>query len=239
MKFQPIGTVASCYKEKFGVPRQAGLVKSARAKILLPNSSEMRAATTGLELCSHVWVIFAFHLIQDERWQPSVRPPRLGGRERRGVLATRSPHRPNPIGLSAVRLLGVDHEGPHIVIRVEGGDFVDGTPVLDIKPYVSYCDAIVGAHSEWDCREHQTVEVRFSSEAEVMCRDFERQGSPGLRALITEVLAMDPRPAAQASAKPEADYGVNLDDFDVRWKVEEGRFTVTEIVRVFAGKVRK
>jgi len=150
-EFRPIGVIESCFKEKFGIPRQPGLARSVPAIIRLDKNDPFLAQSLRrLEEFSHLWVIYIFHEHGSRNWKPSIRPPRLGGAEKVGVLASRSPHRPNPIGLSAVELVRVDLQDPAgVAIHVRGGDFLDGSPVLDIKPYVPYADAFPDARAGW------------------------------------------------------------------------------------------
>lgn len=145
MPLQPIGVVQSCYKEKFGIPRQPRLVTEARAELHLLPHIVSADAIMGLEQFSYIWLLFGFHATQSQGWKPLVRPPRLGGKQRLGVFATRSMFRPNPLGLSAVRLLNIQVSGSNIVLMLGGADVLDGTPVFDIKPYIPYADAIVEA----------------------------------------------------------------------------------------------
>lgn len=145
--FQPIGRLESPFREKFGVPRQSQLVPAARSVLKLDPAC--REALTDLEGFSHVWVIFVFHAHVDAGWNPLVRPPRLGGTAKTGVFSTRAPHRPNPIGLSVVRLEAVDRNADPPTVTLSGGDFVDGTPVLDLKPYVPRFDCVDSASGGW------------------------------------------------------------------------------------------
>ena len=133
--FTTIGTIHSCYKEKFGIPRQPGLVSSP-ATIVIDSSFSKDEAFRELETFSHVWVIFVFNGIENKKWKSTVRPPRLGGNQRIGVFASRSMFRPNPIGLSVVELKNIERKGSKIILNIIGGDFLDLTPVLDIKPYI-------------------------------------------------------------------------------------------------------
>jgi tRNA-Thr(GGU) m(6)t(6)A37 methyltransferase TsaA len=234
VQLQIIGTIESCYKERYGVPRQPGLSPAARSIIVLPKTSEFESAVRGLEVFSHIWVIFLFHVRKSEEWSPTVRPPRLGGAKRLGVFATRSPDRPNPVGLSAVKLEEVRVTEKRIEIEISGGDFVDGTPVVDFKPYIPYCDAIQDARGAWSDEPIPRVEVVFSSDAERRCKELMASGYPRFRDLIIETLSLDPRPAFIAKKSQEGSrYGVKLLDFDVRWEVEaQGRFKVVEIVAI-------
>lgn len=139
--FTSIGTIHSCYEEKFGIPRQPGLVDSP-ATIEIDAAYSQDEAFRELETFSHIWVIFVFHEINNKNWNPTVRPPRLGGNQRIGVFASRSMFRPNPIGLSVVELTSIERKNKKIVLNITGGDFLNLTPVLDIKPYIPYADSI-------------------------------------------------------------------------------------------------
>ena len=149
-RYSSIGVIRSAFPEKFGIPRQPGLVPESRATVEMENNPEFRTALQALEKFSHCWIIFAFHDVDAGHWNPTVRPPRLGGAKRVGLFASRSPHRPNPIGISAVRIDRVEADargGPKL--HVSGADFLDGTPVLDIKPYIKYADSIPRASDGW------------------------------------------------------------------------------------------
>lgn len=224
--FNPIGTVRSCYREKFGVPRQPGLVK-------VPGSIEIHPpyardeAFRGLEDFSHIWVLFVFHQSLREQWKPTVRPPRLGGNERVGVFASRSMFRPNPIGMSVVELAGVDRDGPDLRIDILGGDFVDGTPVLDIKPYLPYVDAIPDARAGYAPEPPAaSLEIDFMPEALAVIERY-AAALPQLRDTIRAILQYDPRPAYRAGeADGKRDFAMRLYHFDLKWRVEGGRVTV-------------
>jgi tRNA-Thr(GGU) m(6)t(6)A37 methyltransferase TsaA len=218
--FHPIGIISSCFKEKFATPRQPRLVPDARALLQLNNFSEIRRALHALEGFSHVWIIFVFHQVQ-AKWKARVRPPRLGGSDKVGLFATRSPHRPNPIGISAVELERVDVQ--HATLHLKGVDFIDGTPVLDIKPYVRYADAIPRARSGWADTPLPRMKIRFSIKAD-----------PRLRRLLRQILRLDPRPGFQTGTS--GDYAARLLDYDVHWKVDGDVCTVTEIRDVQAGR---
>jgi tRNA-Thr(GGU) m(6)t(6)A37 methyltransferase TsaA len=211
--FNSIGTLHSCYGEKFGIPRQPGLVKSATAMLELLPPYNTPDALRGLEEFSHLWVIFLFHQSTRDQWKPTVRPPRLGGNERVGVFASRSNFRPNPIGLSVVELLGI--EGT--CLQLGGGDFLDGTPVLDIKPYLPYADSIPHASGAFASTSPEPVnQVEFTSEAARTVQKLENENRPALQKLITDMLSYNPRPAYQAD-DPERIYGTRIFDLDVKW----------------------
>jgi tRNA-Thr(GGU) m(6)t(6)A37 methyltransferase TsaA len=212
--FNLIGTIRSCYGEKFGIPRQPGLVKSAVATLELLPPFNMPDAVRGLEDFSHVWIIFLFHQSAREQWKATVRPPRLGGNERVGVFASRSNFRPNPIGLSVVELQEI--EGT--TLKLGGGDFLDGTPVLDIKPYIPYADCIRGAHGAFaDAAPEPVNRVEFSDEAEHALQTLENKNRPALRQLVCDMLAYNPRPAYQAD-DPDRVFGTRVFDLEVRWR---------------------
>lgn len=212
-----IGIVHSCFSEKFGIPRQAGMAPSALATIELLEPFNREEMIRGLETFSHIWVQFLFHHSVSEGWKAMVRPPRLGGKERLGVFATRSPHRPNHIGLSAVRLLEVRCSGGHVELDIAGVDLLDGTPVLDIKPYVPYSDCLKEATRGWLETPFREMEVKFSRQAETFCALYEKEHGRPLSSLIREVLATDPRPASQRSRR--FGFGVSFWDVNIRWDV--------------------
>lgn len=236
-QFAPIGVLQTCFKEKFGIPRQPGLVTGAEGILKLNPDPFLRQAIRELEGFSHLWVIFVFHEHDAKNWKPSIRPPRLGGSRKVGVLASRSPHRPNPIGLSAVKLGRIDLDAlGGIEIHVSGVDVLDGTPVLDIKPYLPYADAIPDAKSGWAEEPIRRHEVEFTLQADAAIQE-RGQMQPNLRAMIVEMLSLDPRPAFQQRRMPPerveaqgARYGFRLFDYDVKWEIRDGRFHVLDVV---------
>lgn len=228
-QFDAIGIVHSCYTEKFGIPRQPGLISAAEATLELLRPYNRPEAVKGLDGFSHIWLTFVFHGIKREQWRPTVRPPRLGGNQRLGVFATRSTHRPNPIGLSVVELSGIECSAGKVLLRLKGADLLDGTPVLDIKPYIPYVDSVADASAGFAAEEPQTrLEVHFSEEAQVAC-DLLRTRYPQLRQLIIEVLAQDPRPAYQAERDERREYGFQLYDRNIRFRVAAGCAEVLSI----------
>ena len=221
LSLHPVGILHSPYKEKFAVPRQPGLVPSARARLeLLPPCNDAQTLR-GIEQFSHLWLIFQFHECAEQGWHPTVRPPRLGGNERVGVFASRSPFRPNGLGLSVVQLLGVHQQGSRLWLELAGIDLVDGTPILDIKPYVPYADSHPEARGGFAPDAPTPMAVEFSPEAEQAIQQAQRH-YPELRAFIAEVLAQDPRPAYRKQNDDEREYGVHLHEFNVRWLVKNG-----------------
>lgn len=225
MEFQPIAHIHNDYTAKFGIPRQSGLVEQVESIIVFTPPYRNEDALRGLEGWSHLWLVWLFSESIRENWSPTVLPPRLGGKTRMGVFATRSPFRPNPIGLSSVKLLGVDlhtPEGP--VIRVAGADLMDGTPILDIKPYLPYTDShpdATGGFAE-PVREY-ALEVVFPEEWKAMVPQR-------LMAPVLGLLAQDPRPSYQND--PERVYGVAFGGYDFRFRVNEGVLTICEVEKL-------
>jgi tRNA-Thr(GGU) m(6)t(6)A37 methyltransferase TsaA len=228
---EPVGVVHSPFREKFGIPRQPGLVPEARAVLVLQPPFDRPEAVEGLEGFSHLWLIYRFHAVSAERGRLSVRPPRLGGNRRLGVFATRSPFRPNPLGLSAVRLDRIEVVSGRVRLRLSGVDLLHGTPVLDIKPYVPYADSLPDARAGFAAGPPPAcLAVRFAPEAE---RVLARRADGGeLRRLIRGVLSLDPRPAYRAgeAGEPGRVHGMRLDDLDVRWRVEAATAVVEALV---------
>lgn len=220
-----IGHIETDFKEKFGIPRQSGLVKESRGRVLFEKEYNVPEAFRGLEDFSHIWVLWQFSEAVRETWSPTVRPPLLGGNKRMGVFATRSPFRPNSVGLSALKLDGVEFsEKEGVVLHVSGADLLDGTPVYDIKPYLPYADSIpdaVGGFTE--SLEERRLEVEFPS-------DLLKRVNEGKREALRAVLAADPRPSYQND--PEREYGMRFAEYEVRFKVEGKRLTVTEVEKI-------
>ena len=240
-EFRAIGVVQSPFKDKFGIPRQPGLASAAKGIIKIDRDPDLKTALRSLEEFSHLWIVFVFHDHGGKKWKPSIRPPRLGGARKVGVLASRSPHRPNPIGLSAVAIEKIDFEavgGPEI--HVSGIDLLDGTPVLDLKPYIPYADLIPHATAGWAEAPIDRVAISFSAEAERGFATFALQGQiptgSALRDLITEILELDPRPAFQKRqlaasdlASDGLDFGIQVLGFEVKYQIKDRGFTVTSI----------
>ena len=219
MEMKVIGHVHSCYGEKFGVPRQPGIVEQAWGELVFEPEFQKREALRELEGFSHLWLIFLFHQSVKNEWKSTVRPPRLGGNERIGVFASRSPFRPNPIGLSAVKLDEVDlNDGRGPVLRLRGVDLVDGTPILDIKPYIPYADAIPDAAGGYVNRAPESLEVKWQVAA--------ADGLEGqVKQLIEATLAADPRPAYQHKEQGR-EYGCLISGYNVRWEVVDDHVLV-------------
>ncbi|SHE58269.1 tRNA-Thr(GGU) m(6)t(6)A37 methyltransferase TsaA [Modicisalibacter ilicicola DSM 19980] len=223
----PIGRIASDYPDKFGVPRQPGLAPAGRAVLHLLPPFDDPHAVRGLERVSHLWLTFVFHR-SPKRWTALVRPPRLGGNARTGVFATRSTHRPNRLGLSLVELESIEIDaGVRLYLR--GHDLIDGTPVLDIKPYLPWAESRPDADAGFAPAAPPSHPVDFSPEAEAALA--RRPDRDSLRELIIQVLAQDPRPAYRGDVADERVYGVRLRDVDVRFRAE-ARASDTLVMRV-------
>lgn len=223
---EPIGIVHSPYKEKFAVPRQPGLVPSARCEVILHDQANSLDAVRGIEQFSHVWLLFLFDQNLEAGWRPTVRPPRLGGNERIGVFASRATFRPNGIGMSAVKLRGVRHNNGQVIIDIAGADLVDGTPIIDIKPYIPYSDSLPEAIGGFAASQPATLEVQFAPSA---LQQLVGKHADYHRAVISEVLAQDPRPAYKKGKPDSKLYAVNLFDFNVQFTVTEPNITVVSI----------
>lgn len=221
---QPIGVVHSCYPEKFGIPKQPGLVTAALATIELLPPYDREEMFRGLEDFSHIWLVFLFHESIAEGWKPTVRPPRLGGRKRVGVFASRSPHRPNHLGMSVVRLERLVVTAGSVRLEVSGVDLLTGTPVLDIKPYVIYSDSVAEASRGFAGECIPEVSAVISPAAELFCRKYQEATGRDLRRLVVQTLRCDPRPASQRTVGRE--YGVLLWNINVRWRVTDQGFEV-------------
>jgi tRNA-Thr(GGU) m(6)t(6)A37 methyltransferase TsaA len=229
----PVATIRSCYPERFGVPRQSGLVKSARASIVMPNTDFNRLSIRGLEAFSHLWIVFVFHQQRYQRAKPLVNPPRLGGKTSIGVFATRSPNRPNPIGLSAVEMINIEASGDELLIHIKSGDFLDGTPVIDIKPYVPFVDALPHAHSDWAPQAEPTLPVIWHEDAARARDDFAASHTalPALIPVIEETIALDPRPAYERrrDGAVNQSWGMRISRYNIRWQVIDGTAIIVSI----------
>ena len=218
-----VARIHSDFSEKFGIPRQSGLVKELEAEIVFEPEYRSPEAVRGLEEFSHIWLLWEFSQARREGWSPTVRPPRLGGNRRMGVFATRSPFRPSPIGLSCVQLIGVEPHTPRgPVLRVAGADLMDGTPIFDIKPYLPYADCKPEATGGFAAQPKEP-----SLKVEIPDRWLELIPQEK-RAALRGVLAQDPRPQYQHD--PERVYGMSFGVWEVRFRVEEDRLEVLEII---------
>lgn len=225
-QLEPVAHIRTDFSSKFGIPRQSGLVESLKGTVVFTEKYRDASALRGIEGYSHLWLIWEFSESVLERWSPTVKPPRLGGNTRVGVFATRSPFRPNPLGLSCVKLEAVElstPEGP--VLHVAGADLLDGTPIYDIKPYIPYADCHPEATGGFtDAIHYARLEVDFP-EALLAMIPAEK------RTALVEVLAQDPRPGYRHGDDGRR-YGVEFAGFDVRFIVKDDALKVLEVVRL-------
>jgi tRNA-Thr(GGU) m(6)t(6)A37 methyltransferase TsaA len=225
MTLEPIGIVRSCFGGKFGVPRQPGLCPSAWGELVFHEPFRSPEAIRGIGGFSHLWLIFGFHETAGQGWKPTVRPPRLGGNQRVGVFASRSTFRPNGLGLSLVRLEGIDTTAKDAPVLLLGGlDLLDGTPVYDIKPYLPYAESVPDAAAGFARGEIPRLEVELAAEA----KDGFAKLPERAQALILEALALDPRPAVRAGDSGRI-FGALLCGRNVRFTVRNGTCTIVEI----------
>jgi len=217
-KFDAIAIIESPYREKFAIPRQPNLVSAAKGKVVLIGAANNAELVRNIEQFSHLWLLFVFHGTQAQGWKPLVRPPRLGGNKKAGVLATRSTFRPNPIGMSVVKLDKVITENKQTILHISGLDLLDGTPIVDIKPYVPYSDAIIDADAGFAQTQPQTsLKITFSDQAKTVLSQYEQVDSD-LGLLIEQVLVQDPRPAYKQGKIDDKVYGMSLYDLNIQWK---------------------
>lgn len=229
--FEQIGVIHSPWKEKFAVPRQPGLVADGGGELHLQAPYNQPEAVRGLESFSHLWLLFVFHQTQSAGWRPTVRPPRLGGNARMGVFATRSTFRPNPVGMSLVELKAVRCEGNQAILQLGSLDLVDGTPVIDIKPYLPFAEALPDARAGFaQLPPAAAMPVAFSEHALKQIAD-EQAHFPHLQRFIHDVLAQDPRPAYRKGDEPDREYAAWLLDFNVRWRIDAGATLVVAVDR--------
>ena len=219
-----IARIHTDFKEKFGIPRQSGLVDSLRARIVFEPEYRVKEALRGIEAFSHLWLIWEFSEAKRDGWSPTVRPPRLGGNKRMGVFATRSPFRPNSIGLSSVRLIGIEHtESEGDVLIISGADLLDGTPIFDIKPYLPFTDSHPDAKGGF-------ADEKKEYEAEVIIPDEVKKGISEHRLEeITELLLQDPRPSYRDDENRE--YGMSYADLEISFTATSRTLTVTSITK--------
>jgi len=230
---RPIGIVNSPYKEKFAIPRQPGLVNAAKGTVRLLGDVNNSDSVRELEQFSHIWLIFVFHGTQSQGWKPLVRPPRLGGNKKIGVLATRSTFRPNPIGMSVVKLDEIEICEQDVILHISGIDLLDGTPIVDIKPYVPYSDSLPNANAGFAQTQPQpNLTVNFSEQTQQALTTLESE-FPELTLLIEQVLAQDPRPAYKQNKADEKVYGMNLYNLNIQWKmVDSENIEVIQVERL-------
>lgn len=226
--FQTIGRIHSPLKEKFGLPRQPGLVPQLTGQIEILAPYDRDEAFKELTGYSHIWLVSVFHLAVREQWQPTVRPPRLGGNERVGVFASRAPYRPNPIGLSLCALHGIERNAGCLYLSISGCDLVDGTPILDIKPYLPETDSVAGARAGFTEEvPRKQLNVLWSAYAQQQVHQLATM-YPDLSKLVQALIAQDPRPAYQRETSAQ-EYGMRVYDCNVRFAVTGMDATVLSI----------
>ena len=225
--FKVIARIRSDFPDKFGIPRQSGLLKNLRSTIVFEPEFRNADALRGLDGFSHLWLLWIFSENVRDTWKPTVRPPRLGGNTRLGVFATRSSFRPNPLAMSCVKIEKINLTGEGAPsITVSGADLMDGTPIVDIKPYLPYADSIpeaIGGFAE--VVRFKKLEVDFAAEAQVA---LDEQFPENKKAALVELLSEDPRPAYQRSA--DRVYGVRFADFEIKFQVQGDHLTVVAIL---------
>ena len=224
MTLKVIAHIHTAFPTKFGIPRQSGLVDSLRGEVIFTPEYRNADAVRGLEDFSYIWLVWQFSGAVRDNWSPTVRPPRLGGNTRMGVFATRSPFRPNPLGLSSVKLQAIEHRpdvGPVLIVR--GADLMDGTPIYDIKPYILYADCHPDASEGFtgQTRMH-LLQVEFPPTLMAQVPEADRDA-------LTGVLASDPRPSYQHD--PERVYGMEFAGLEVHFRVDGEVLTVTDVSR--------
>lgn len=219
---KPIAHMKSDFPTKFGIPRQSGLVKELRSTIVFTPEYRIEEALRGLDGFSHIWIIWQFSEAVQTEWSPTVRPPRLGGNQRMGVFATRSPFRPNSLGLSCVRILSIEKtESQGTVIHVAGADLMDGTPIFDIKPYIPYGDCHTDAVGGFTANAGEfLLQVNFPE-------DLLSKVAADKRDAMIGVLSHDPRPSYQRDA--DRIYGLSFADYNIRFTVKDNVLTVIEV----------
>ncbi len=229
----PVAVVRSPFKQKFAIPRQPNLVPEAIGELVFNEPFKDINLFRGLEGFSHLWLVFAFHATAEQGWSPTVQPPRLGGKQRVGVFASRSPFRPNPVGISVVRNLGVHQNADsELILRVGGIDVLDNTPVIDIKPYVPYADSLPDADAGFaDSLPGHARDIKINEKAEQQLEALESD-YPDLKGLIQGVLSQDPRPAWRVNKADDKQYGMTLYDVNIKWRIDDQSVHVVDVTRM-------
>ena len=225
VNIQIIARMHSDFPTKFGIPRQSGLVQELRSTIVFEPEFRNKDALRGIDDFTHLWIIWQFSEAVRQGWSPTVRPPRLGGNTRMGIFATRSPFRPNNLGLSSVRLVGIEHTAQYgTVLHVAGADLMDGTPIFDIKPYIPYSDSHPDATGGFtDQAGEFLLQVNFPEELLAMLPEDKRQSAIG-------VLSHDPRPSYQRD--PDRIYGLAFAGYNIRFQIKDDILTVSEVEKI-------
>jgi len=236
LSWQPVGVVDSPYRQKFAIPRQPNLVPEVCGRIIFyPQFSDLNMLRQ-IEEFSHLWLLFYFHATAAKGWSPTVQPPRLGGKTRVGVFASRSPFRPNSIGMSVVKNRGYHQCDGKTVLEVGGLDLLDGTPIIDVKPYLPYADAITGATSGYAAPPPTAkLDVEFSPTARSQLESLQNS-HPGLAAILESILGQDPRPAWRVKEGDSKQYGLSLYDLNIKWRLQGSHIEVLSVSRPLDGQ---
>ena len=222
LTLKAVARIRNDFPTKFGLPRQSGLSASLISKIVFEPDYKNPDLLRGIEGYSHLWLIWGFSEVYGEKWSPTVRPPRLGGNTRMGVFATRAPYRPNPLGLTCVKLEGIEKTADGLVLIVSGADIMDKSPIYDIKPYLPYVDVCENASDGFTAQtKDYFLKVDFPSELLALIPEDKQDA-------LTEALAGDPRPAYHSD--PERIYGFEFANFEIKFTVKENLLTVTEVI---------
>lgn len=224
--FSNLGYIKSNFTEKFGIPRQPGLSPSSKAQIVLEKTAFNQEATLDLGGNSHIWIIFVFHNLKKVPDKAKIRPPRLGGNKYVGVFSSRSPYRPNPIGLSLVKLHDITSDNHCIYLNISDHDLLDGTPVIDIKPYSEY-DMPINPSYNWQAEPWTNLEVTFSEESLLLLEE-----NRDLKNQIIEVLSNDPRPAYTKNQKRKEPFGLTLGNYNIKFTIDEQFCCVLSITKL-------
>jgi tRNA-Thr(GGU) m(6)t(6)A37 methyltransferase TsaA len=237
--FEPIGIIHSCFKEKFGIPRQGILISESKGSIELLPPFNQPSALRKIESYSHIWIVFVFHANPIKPFKSTVRPPRLGGNQRVGVFASRSGFRPNPIGLSQVELDRVYRQNGRLFLEIKRLDLLDGTPILDIKPYLPWADQPYQATAGFaGTSPHPKMKIQFSSQAENVFKSLPQDEKDHLKTLIIQILENDPRPAIDRKRLIQKKYGVRVYDWNICWEIHKSSFYVHSIIPISSVKSR-
>ncbi|WP_040977020.1 tRNA (N6-threonylcarbamoyladenosine(37)-N6)-methyltransferase TrmO [Necropsobacter massiliensis] len=232
LQLQPVAIIHSPYKEKFSVPRQPDLIEDGIGIVELLPPYNQPEAVRGLEQFSHIWLIFRFDRIPAGKWQPTVRPPRLGGNRRIGVFASRATHRPNPLGLSKARLHRIECRDGKVLLHLGAVDLVDGTPIFDIKPYIAYADSEPAAQCSFAQHKPQgLLQVEFTAHAYHTAQKLEKNRPHFIR-FIRQVIQQDPRPAYHQGKISERIYGIALYEFNIRWRIKKSAVDIAEVLDI-------
>lgn len=233
IKFNIIGFAHTPYKQKFGIPRQPGLAPDIPGTLEIHSPYNREEAFRSLEEFSHLWVSFIFHGIAENKWQAMVRPPRLGGNKKVGVFASRSTHRPNPLGLSVVKLESIEIKQQRVLLHISSHDLLDQTPIVDIKPYLPYSDAINAASNGYaPVPDNDLYEVEFSSQSLEFIKGWQHEQAANLKSQLTSILSQDPRPAYSKDDPQRQSYGMQLYNLDIQFSIENNCMKIVNITQI-------